>query len=116
MEQSSTNKEHAQLLHSQNSAEKETESKTQSGEIIYRESLDDSAIILIKENDKWFAILGKNRISEDYNTKEELLEFTKTWRFKLSVFSVVAEHIFIELLKERNQEYVATLLREKSEQ
>lgn len=91
--------------------ESSTESNQQSGELIYRTPLDESAIILVNENHEWFAILGRNRISENYKTKDELIEFTKTWRFKLSVFSVVAEHIFIELIKERNQEYVANLLK-----
>lgn len=111
MKQTRTARE--ELQQSPGYVEPSTESNQQSGEISYREPLEDSAIILVNENEQWFAILGRNRITEIYETKEQLIEFTKTWRFKLSVFSVVAEHLFIELIKERNQEYVAGILNNK---
>lgn len=94
MEQRSTKTEQAELLQSQNSAAKEPEFKKQSGKelVIRKEHKGLNYIGLINEPEQtWFGILGHHRITEEFKSEDELLEFLESEPFHvmLHIASVV---------------------------
>lgn len=85
MEQPSTKTEQKELLQSQNSAENGTENKELSGKIGYliqRETYKGLDIVGINEN-KWFASMAMYKFTDDYKTKEELIEYIDDNTFKI---------------------------------
>ena len=45
----------------------------------------------VKENGKWFAVWGKGKMTEDFDSVEELLEWIENnfWNFMITVFTMV---------------------------
>lgn len=96
MEQRSTKTEQAELLQSQNSAEKLPEFNKQSGsELIIRKAHKGLSYIGLQEEHRqtWFATLGQHRITETYESEAELITFLESEPFHVMVHiaAVVAE-------------------------
>lgn len=84
MEQESIQTKHKELLALQNNAPEILNLK--SSELIETEQIEDSALHFVKispenEPEKWFIALGKKRLTDYYQTKEECEKCLNTWRF-----------------------------------
>ncbi len=100
---SKTNLSHAELLKSQNSANDSNEHKEASSELFQKEKLENSPIQVVRTGNKWFAGLGIQKISPDFDTKEELMKHTESWEFMVSLITAA-----ILTILERKDEILKT--------
>lgn len=95
-----TKQEQAELLQLQNSVEKENESSKISSELIHREDLGNGPMQLIQSERGWFAALGLSRLTEYFETKEELEKYTETWQFQVITITEIAVKTYEHIIKE----------------
>lgn len=87
----------AELNTQTNANEKQPNKEISSKKLFTQEQVEDSPIWIVgKEEEKeYFAILGENRITEIYETAEEVRELIekRSWNLIITIASIVAEKI-----------------------
>lgn len=69
--------------------------------LIERTQHEESPYMLVKQGDEWFAAIGNNRVTEKYETKEELEEKIgkKDWDTIYNTIAVIAKSIIREIME-----------------
>lgn len=86
----STNSKQKELLSTQNNAEGIHNSKP----LIEREEIPNTPFKIIHLQEKWFIVMGDHRLTELYNTKEEVLEYfhNHMWETIIHVILLVIDY------------------------
>lgn len=76
-------------LRTQNNVEETPKSNS----LIEREEIPNTPFKLIHLQDKWFMVLGDHRLSQLYDTKEEVLDYFKThmWETIIHIVIIIAD-------------------------
>lgn len=61
----------------------------------YREEIEETPFAIIKKENKYWAIMGDHRVTEEKQTREEVIEIieNKEWRFLTTVIAVIVDKI-----------------------
>lgn len=101
--QTSTNKKQSDILNTQENAENPGK---ENSSLIEREQVPKTPFWVINQNEKWFLIMGENRITDLFNTKEEALDELKNnqWFITISIAAIVLEKMLAQqkFLKKEN--------------
>jgi hypothetical protein len=74
----------------------ETDKKNSSSELIKRNRIANTPFVAIKTDEGgWFLTMGKYRVSEEYETEEEVIKLVKTkdWELLMNIMTVVTESL-----------------------
>lgn len=87
-----TSSKHQDILNTQLSAE---ETHKENSTLVKHEKIGKSPLTIVHQNDKWFIVLGNERLTEFFNTKEEALdELTyNSWTIVMHIAIIMTQKV-----------------------